>query len=111
MEIILSILGTPQPTDPGNLLKKNLKRKVDVRMDKKLDEIPKTLSPYTLIVGETENGSPVEQFIKTKPSKENITGKWVRNGILFRFLTACLLSRFWSLIFQVLSFGIFVSWY
>ena len=82
MEIIL-FLGTPQPTNPGNLLKKNLKRKVDVRMDKKLDEIPKNLSPYTLIVGETENGSPVEQFIKTKPSKENITGKWVRNCILF----------------------------
>jgi len=69
-----NIPGTPQPTNPGNLLKKNLKRKVDVRMDKKLDEIPKNLSPYTLIVGETENGSPVEQFIKTKPSKENITG-------------------------------------
>jgi len=66
--------GTPQPTDPGNLLKENLKRKVDVRMDKKLDEIPKNLSPYTLIVGETENGSPIEQFVKTKPSKENITG-------------------------------------
>jgi len=69
-----NIPGTPQPTDPGNLLKKNLKRKVDVRMDKKLDEIPKNLSPYTLIVGETENGSPVENFVKTKPSKENITG-------------------------------------
>jgi len=83
-----NIPGTPQPTDPGNLLKKNLKRKVDVRMDKKLDEIPKNLSPYTLIVGETENGSPVENFVKTKPSKENITGtpapvsKFRKNRIL-----------------------------
>lgn len=69
-----NIPGTPQPTDPSNLLRKNLERKVDVRMDKKLDEIPKNLSPYTLIVGETENGSPVEKFVKTRPSKENITG-------------------------------------
>jgi len=68
--------GTPQPTDPGNLLKRNLKRKVDVRMDKKIDEIPKNSSPYTLVVSETENGSPVEQFVKmnSKPSKENVTG-------------------------------------
>merc|ERR1712223_1957588 len=68
--------GTPQPTDPGNLLKRNLKRKVDVRMDKKIDEIPKNSSPYTLVMTETENGSPVEQFVKmnSKPSKENVTG-------------------------------------
>ena len=70
------VLGTPQPTDPGNLLKRNLKRKVDVRMDKKIDEIPKNSSPYTLVMSETENGSPVEQFVKmnSKPSKENVTG-------------------------------------
>ena len=68
-------LGTPQATEPGNLLKKHLKRKVDVRMDKKIDEIPKNSSPYALVMGETENGSPVENFVKiSKPSKENITG-------------------------------------
>merc|ERR1712008_170266 len=67
--------GTPQATEPGNLLKKHLKRKVDVRMDKKIDEIPKNSSPYALVMGETENGSPVENFVKiSKPSKENITG-------------------------------------
>ena len=62
--------------DPRNLLKRNLKRKVDVSMDKKIDEIPKNSSPYTLVVSETENGSPVEQFVKmnSKPSKENVTG-------------------------------------
>ena len=68
--------GTPQPTDPQHLLKRNLKRKVDVRMDKKIAEIPQNSSPYTLINGETENGSPVEHFVKlnNKPSKENVTG-------------------------------------
>merc|ERR1712051_449576 len=70
-----NVPGTPQATEPGNLLKKHLKRKVDVRMDKKIDEIPKNSSPYALVMGETENGSPVENFVKiSKPSKENVTG-------------------------------------
>ena len=69
--------GTPQPFDPAMLLKKNLKRKVDVRMDKKIAEVPKNSSPYTLTVRETDNGSPVEEFIKLnekKIGKENVTG-------------------------------------
>merc|ERR1719264_2016583 len=70
-----NVPGTPQATEPGNLLKKHLKRKVDVRMDKKIDEIPKNSSPYALAMGEPENGSPVENFVKiSKPSKENVTG-------------------------------------
>merc|ERR1719273_1468324 len=61
--------GTPQATEPGNLLKKHLKRKVDVRMDKKIDEIPKNSSPYALVMGETENGSPVENFVKMSQNR------------------------------------------
>merc|ERR1712172_442021 len=52
-----NVPGTPQATEPGNLLKKHLKRKVDVRMDKKIDEIPKNSSPYALVMGENENGN------------------------------------------------------
>lgn len=68
--------GTPQPFDPSSLLKRNLKKKVDLEMDKKIAEIPQNSSPYTLLRGETENGSPVEHFVKlnNKPSKENVTG-------------------------------------
>ena len=68
--------GTPQQTNPANLLKRNLKRKVDVKLDQKVQEIPQNSSPYTLLQGETENGSPVERFVKmnNKPSKENVTG-------------------------------------
>ena len=66
--------GTPQPMDPANILKRNLKKQVEVQMDQKVQEIPN--SPYTLLIGETENGSPVEHFVKMakKPSKENVTG-------------------------------------
>ena len=66
--------GTPQPMDPSNILKRNLKKTVEAQLDKKVQEIPK--SPYTLLMGETENGSPVEHFVKMakKPSKENVTG-------------------------------------
>jgi hypothetical protein len=56
--------GTPTPADPANLLRKNLKRKVDTQLDNKVQEIPKNSSPYTILVGETENGSPVEHFVK-----------------------------------------------
>ena len=71
--------GTPQPTDPANLLKRNLKKKVEVQFNEKVQEIPKNLSPYTLMQGETENGSPVDHFVKMnkKPSKENITGSYI----------------------------------
>lgn len=68
--------GTPQPTDPANVLKRNLKLKVAKEMDEKIQEIPKNSSPYTLLVGETENGSPVEHFVKmeSKPTVQNVTG-------------------------------------
>ena len=69
-----AVPGTPQPMDPSNILKRNMKQKVETQLDKKVQEIPK--SPYTLLIGETENGSPVEHFVKMakKPSKENVTG-------------------------------------
>ena len=46
-------------------------------MDQKVEEIPKNSSPYTLMAGETENGSPAEILVKMdqKPSKQNVTGK------------------------------------
>ena len=49
-------------------------------MDQKVEEIPKNSSPYTLMAGETENGSPAEILVKMdqKPSKQNVTGKRVR---------------------------------
>jgi len=68
--------GTPQATDPMHVLKQNLKRKIDTKMDQKVEEIPKNSSPYTLMAGETENGSPAEILVKMdqKPSKQNVTG-------------------------------------
>ena len=60
-----------------HVLKQNLKRKIDTKMDQKVEEIPKNSSPYTLMAGETENGSPAEILVKMdqKPSKQNVTGK------------------------------------
>jgi len=68
--------GTPQATDPMHVLKRNLKRKIDTKMDQKISSIPKNSSPYTLMSGETENGSPAEILVKMdqKPSKQNVTG-------------------------------------
>ena len=69
--------GTPQPSDPAMVLKKNLKRRVDVRLDKKIAEVPKNSSPYTLTVRDSGSGSPVEEFVKLndkKIGKENVTG-------------------------------------
>ena len=60
-----------------HVLKQNLKRKIDTKLDQKVEEIPKNSSPYTLMAGETENGSPAEILVKMdqKPSKQNVTGK------------------------------------
>ena len=60
-----------------HVLKQNLKRKIDTKMDQKISSIPKNSSPYTLMAGETENGSPAEILVKMdqKPSKQNVTGK------------------------------------
>lgn len=68
--------GTPQPADPSNLLRKNLKRKVEMQLTQKVQELPQNSSPYTLLEGETENGSPAEHFVKMsrKPTNTIVTG-------------------------------------
>ncbi len=80
--------GTPQPTDPAILLRRNLKKRVDLQMDLKIAEIPQNSSPYLLMKGETENGSPVEEFIKKfdKPTKRNVTGTPAPNAKRSRIL-------------------------
>ena len=68
-----------------HVLKRNLKRKIETKIDQKVEEIPKNSSPYTLMAGETENGSPAEILVKMdqKPSKQNVTGKRLKNSKYF----------------------------
>jgi len=54
---------TPQALDPRKLLRKTLKTKVENQIDSKVLNLPKG-SPYTLMCGLTENGSPAEELVK-----------------------------------------------
>jgi len=59
------MLATPgAPVDPINVLKKNLKKKVEAGMEAKVQQLPGNSSPYAMLNGETENGTPVERFVK-----------------------------------------------
>jgi len=71
-------LGTPKAVDPMNVLKKNLRQKVDKNLDDKVAGLPENSSPYAMLTGETENGTPVERFVKIqkKPTAE-IAAKFV----------------------------------
>eukprot|EP00095_Tigriopus_kingsejongensis_P008947 maker-scaffold199_size265817-snap-gene-1.53 protein:Tk08947 transcript:maker-scaffold199_size265817-snap-gene-1.53-mRNA-1 annotation:"---NA---" len=62
--------GTPKSTNPLDLLKRNLQDKVDTHMEDTMARLPNT-SPYMLLKGETENGSPDFKFTKLneKPPK------------------------------------------
>ena len=70
---------TPQAADPQKLLRRNLKTKVENQIDTKVLNLPKG-SPYTLMRGFTENGSPAEELVKltVRPSK----------GAVVQFMTA-----------------------
>jgi len=61
---------TPQAVDPVRLLKKNLKQKVEKDLDAKVAGLPQQSSPYVLINSETENGSPVQEFVKLQNGQQ-----------------------------------------
>ena len=59
------MLATPgAPVDPINVLKRNLKKKVEAGVEAKVAGLPGNSSPYAMLTGETENGTPVERFVK-----------------------------------------------
>merc|ERR1719245_1680127 len=58
-------LGTPQLADPTALLKLNLKHKVQEQMEERVSKMPKT-SPYPIMEGEKDSGSPDYMFTKLK---------------------------------------------
>lgn len=55
--------GTPQSMDPMALLKKSMKNKVQEEIKERVAKMPST-SPYTILEGETENGSPEVMLTK-----------------------------------------------
>jgi len=58
-------LGTPQLADPTAMLKLNLKCKVQEQMEERVSKMPST-SPYTIMEGEKDSGSPDYMFTKLK---------------------------------------------
>lgn len=54
--------GTPQGANPMAMLKNNLRDRVRQRMEDKISRMP--TSPYALLEGETETGSPDYAFAK-----------------------------------------------
>ena len=57
--------GTPKSMDPSAVLKRKLKIHVDEQVKDRMAKLP-TSSPYALLEGETENGSPTVAFTKVK---------------------------------------------
>ena len=57
--------GTPQSTNPGDLLRKTLKHKVAEKMEDRVAAMPQC-SPYALVSG-SENSSPVFTRLNEKP--------------------------------------------
>ena len=70
-------MGTPKAVDPMNVLKKNLRQKVDKNLDDKVAGLPENSSPYAMLSGETENGTPVERFVKIQKPTAEIAAKFV----------------------------------
>ena len=66
----MAFVGTPKQADPANLLRKNLKKRVAVKLVEKVAEMPANSSPYALVAEEDENGSPVENFVRVPHEKE-----------------------------------------
>jgi len=60
----LQVHGTPQAANPLTQLKNNLKNRVQLQMKAKLATMP--TSPYSLMEGETEDGSPAHVFTKLR---------------------------------------------
>jgi len=60
-------IGTPgAPVDPINVLKRNVKKKVEAGLEAKVAGLPGNSSPYAMLTGQTESGSPVQRFVKIK---------------------------------------------
>ncbi len=57
-----AFLGTPQSANPMAMLKNNLKSRVRRQLEEKIARMP--TSPYALMEGETETGSPEYAFSK-----------------------------------------------
>lgn len=72
--------GTPQSTNPTALLRNNLKNKIKDKIDERVAQMPST-SPYALLEGETENGSPGYVFNKvdrvTSATKSAAKAKYI----------------------------------
>ena len=58
--------GTPQSTNPGDLLRKTLKHKVQEKMEDRVAAMPQC-SPYAMVAPGDENGSPVFTRLNEKP--------------------------------------------
>ncbi len=59
--------GTPQGVNPMAMLKSNLRQQVKQKMEERISKMP--TSPYALLEGETETGSPEYAFTKVKVPK------------------------------------------
>ena len=61
------------------LLKRNMKNKIKEQMEERVAAMPTASSPYTLMEGETENGSPDYMFtkLKEKPSSAKTAVKYL----------------------------------
>jgi len=74
-------LKTPAAIDPGNLLKRKLKRTVETAIDEKLADQPKT-TPHVMMEGVSESGSPrkilaplhTSTVLNTEFVKQHLTG-------------------------------------
>lgn len=69
--------GTPQSANPTALLKTNMRERVKEQLEAKLSRLPPS-SPYNLLEGETESGSPTYAFTrlneKPRASFRHLTG-------------------------------------
>ena len=70
--------GTPKSTNPTALLRNNLKEQVKQKMEDKVAALPPS-SPYTLMEGENENGSPSYEFTRltNKPRSAQAAVKYL----------------------------------
>ncbi len=65
-----TFMGTPQSTEPSALLKHQQRKKVQSEMEDRMAKIPRG-SPYALLEGENEEGSPRYAFKRVKVEEDN----------------------------------------
>ena len=51
-----------------------MRKQVERNMDEKASTLPQASSPYFMLNGETENGSPIQQFVKVQKPAKYVTG-------------------------------------